>query len=212
MVHDRRIDGETQIFGNAGGLFMNAMTWYDHETESIWSQPWGRAIQGELKGVELFPLPFQLTTWASWKAEHPQTLAMMNDVQRLNRRQGFNPDFVIGLILADEAKAYYYRDVSETIVVNDVMGSFPVVVWAANNNFHAYIRQVDEQALTFKSDGDKLIDNETGSTWDLTNGLAIDGPLTGQGLTAVPSMSAFDWAWEDFYPDTEFYNPSLSSD
>lgn len=186
---------------------MNAMTWYDHKTRSIWSQPWGRAIQGELKNVELFTLPSQLTTWASWKAEHPQTLAMMNDVERLSQRRVFEPDFVIGLIIAEEAKAYYYRDVSDTVIVNDMMGSFPVVVWAADNNFHAYHRQVGGQLLTFRAGDGKLFDKETGSTWDLTNGLATDGPLRGQGLTAVPSMSAFDWAWEDFYPNTQFYRP-----
>ena len=54
LVHDRRIDGQTHIFGNSGGLMMNAMSWRDHTTESIWSQPWGRSIDGVSKGVELF--------------------------------------------------------------------------------------------------------------------------------------------------------------
>ena len=62
---------------------MNAMTWYDHKTESIWSQPWGRAIYGELKGTELTLLPLQVTTWSSWKRDHPQTLAMVNDTSRI---------------------------------------------------------------------------------------------------------------------------------
>jgi hypothetical protein len=207
VVHDRRIDGETFVFGNAGGLFMNAMTWYDHETESIWSQPWGRAIGGNLKGVELFPLPFQLTTWLSWKAEHPQTLAMMNDVQRLGRKQRFDPDFVVGLIIAEKSKAYYYRDVAAVSVVNDMLAEYPVVLWAGNNNFHAYLRQVDDLLLSFRLKGDILVDNETDSTWDIARGLAIDGPLVGEGLTAVPSMSAYDWAWLDFYPESKFYEP-----
>ena len=88
-MHDRRIDGVTHTFGNAGALFMTAMTWWDHETQSIWSQPWGRAIRGTYKGVELFLLPSQVTSWASWKEEHPNTLAMINDVEKLgSRRQG----------------------------------------------------------------------------------------------------------------------------
>ena len=108
MVHDRRIDGETFTFGNAGGLFMNAMTWYDHETDSIWSQPWGRSIRGDLRGIELFLLPSQITTWGSWKAEHPDTLAMTNGVGGglFNFRQKFDPDFVIGLLLANKATPY----------------------------------------------------------------------------------------------------------
>jgi hypothetical protein len=56
-------------------------------------------------------------------------------------------------------------------------------------------------------DGDRLIDEETGSTWDISRGLATAGPLKGESLQPVPSSSAFDWAWEDFYPDTEFFQP-----
>jgi hypothetical protein len=207
MVHDRRIDGQSHIFGNAGALFMNAMTWYDHETESIWSQPWGRAIIGPYKGVELFLLPSQITSWGSWKAEHPETLAMINDVDRLGARQKFDPNFVIGLLLADRAKAFYYLDVAAVGVVNENLGDIPIFLWAGDNNFHAYVRQLDDQVLNFKIEGGALVDEETGSSWDLTRGLATSGPLKGRSLQPVPSSSFYDWAWLDFYPETEFYEP-----
>jgi hypothetical protein len=206
-VHDRRIDGISHTFGNAGTLFMSAMTWYDHETGSIWSQPWGRAIKGELKGVELRLLPFQLTTWASWEKDHPETLVMTNDVNRLGLRgrQGFSPDFVIALVLADQAKAYYFRDAQSTGIINDHVGDIPVVLWAGEDNWYAYIREVDNQELTFRIEGEMMSDEETGSKWDITRGLAIEGPLGGTALQAVPSLSSFDWAFVDFYPQGEFY-------
>jgi hypothetical protein len=207
MVHDRRIDGETHIFGNAGSLFMNAMTWYDHETKSIWSQPWGRALEGTYKGVELFLLPSQITTWSSWKKEFPHTLAMTSDVDRVGGRQRFDPDFVIGIVLDDTAKAFYYRDVAGKTIVNDFLGDIPVSVWAANNNYHAYIRQVKEQTLIFEFRNGELIDSETGSTWDFSRGLATEGPLTGMSLQSIPSLSSYDWAWSDFYPGSDFYQP-----
>lgn len=207
MVHDRRIDGETQVFGNAGALFMNAMTWYDHETETVWSQPWGRGIQGKLKGVELFLLPSQLTTWAEWKAAHPETLAMTNDVSRVRFTQGFDAEFVIGLVLAETAKAYYFEDVAAVTAVNDTIGDYPVVVWAQGSGFHAYLRQVGDQVLTFHAKGKGLVDVETGSSWDVSRGLATAGPLTGRSLQPVPTLSAFDWAFSDFYPDASFYQP-----
>jgi len=207
-VHDRRIDGETVTFGNAGALFMRAMTWYDHKTQSIWSQPWGRAIIGPLKGVQLFLIPSQVTTWGSWKQEHPETLAMINDVDRVGlRRQGFSENFVIGLILAEQSKAYYFRDAAAQGVINDRLGDFPIVVWAAGDIFHAYIRQVGERTLTFRAEGEALVDEETGSTWDVARGLAVDGPLKGEVLQSVPGSTAYDWAWRDFYPDSEFYTP-----
>jgi hypothetical protein len=187
---------------------MNAMTWYDHETESIWSQPWGRAIKGELKGVQLDLLPFQLTTWASWKADHPDTLVMINDLDRLrDDRQGFSKDFVIGLILVGNARAYYFKDVRDIGVVNDQLGDFPVLVWAAGERYQAFLRQVGDQVLTFHLEGEALVDNETNSRWNVVRGLAVEGPLQGESLQPVPSLSSFDWAWVDFYPQADFYEP-----
>jgi hypothetical protein len=207
-VHDRRIDGQTEVFGNYGALFMNAMTWYDHTTQSVWSQPWGRAIIGELKGIELFLLPSQIAAWGSWLEVHPDTLVMTNDLFRVGAfRQRFDPDFVIGLLLDGEAKAYYFRDVLNAGVVNDTMGDVPIVVWAEEGRFHAYVRQIDQQVLTFSTDGNFLFDAESGSQWDVARGLAIDGSLQGQALIGVPSSSAFDWAWLDFYPESDFYRP-----
>jgi hypothetical protein len=207
-VHDRRIDGVTHTFGNAGTLFMNAMTWYDHETQSIWSQPWGRAIIGEFKGIQLHLLPFQLTTWETWKSEHPETLVMINDQERVrSARQGFNPDFVIGLILEEDAKAYYFNEVKTAGVINDTLGNIPIVIWVDGNKYHAYVRQVGQDTLTYKINGEEIIDIETGSIWHFEHGVAIDGPLLGEGLQQVPSLSSYDWAWLDFYPESQIYSP-----
>jgi hypothetical protein len=187
---------------------MNAMTWYDHETQSIWSQPVGLAIRGPLKGVELELLPFQLTTWGNWIDSHPETLAMINDTNRLRGlRQGFQPNFVIGLILDKQAKAYYYEDAEAAGVINDSLADIPIVLWAGGNDFKAFIRVVGDQTLTFRLENGALVDQETGSIWDIARGLAKEGPLKGEGLQSVPSLSSFDWAFSDFYPDGEFYQP-----
>jgi len=207
-VHDRRIDGATYTFGNAGALVMNAMTWFDHETDSIWSQPVGLAFEGPLRGTQLELLPFQLTTWSNWFDNYPETLVMINDVNRVgNARQGFRPDYVVALVLDDTAKAFYYEDVSEVGVINDSLAGTPVVVWAENNDFTAYVRQLGDQTLTFSLDGDNIIDLETGSIWDLRRGLAKKGPLAGEGLQSVPSLSSYDWAYKDFYPQGDIYQP-----
>ncbi len=208
-MHDRRIDGVPHTFGNYGALFMNAMTWWDHETSSVWSQPWGRAIEGEYRGVELFLLPSEVTTWSNWKEAHPKTQAMINDVDRLSlsRRQGFNPNFVLGLLLSGEAKAYYFRDVAKETLVNDEFAGLPIVVWAGETSLNAFVRQVGDQVLTFEVQGNQIMDKETGSRWDLARGLAVDGPLSGEGLQAIPGSSSYDWAWNDFYPNSEFYSP-----
>jgi len=192
---------------------MNAMTWFDHETESTWSQPVGLSFRGPLQGTQLELLPFQLTTWSNWSENYPQTLVMINDVDRLgNSRQGFRPDYVVGLVLGNIAKAYYYEDAAAARIINDNLAGNPVVLWAEENNFTAYIRKHGDQTLTFALEGGEIIDLETGSVWDLRRGLAKDGPLAGKGLQPVPSLSSFDWAFEDFYPNGDFYQSKLKNE
>jgi hypothetical protein len=182
------------------------MTWWDHETSTIWSQPWGRGIQGELKGLELFLLPSQVTTWDSWREEHPETLVMVNDLEDIRPdRKKFKEDFVIGLLLDGHAKAYPFTEIIEDVIVNDYLDTFPVLVWAEGDRYHAYVRMVGEQILTFESDGDKLLDRETGSVWDIASGISIAGEFEGQSLVPVPASTAFDWAWFRFYPESELY-------
>jgi hypothetical protein len=183
------------------------MTWWDHKTQSIWSQPWGRAIGGVLEGTELALLPSQVTLWANWKAQYPDTLVMTNDTSRLRfGRQGFSPDFVIGLVLGETARAYAYAGVAQAGVLNDHLGPIPVVVWAGAADFRAYVRSVAGRTLTFRAGGQgRMVDEQTGSVWDISRGLAVEGELAGEGLQPVPSMTAYDWAWLDFYPESDIY-------
>ena len=187
---------------------MNAMTWWDHETNSIWSQPWGRAIQGDYKGVELFLFPSQITSWGSWKKEFPSSLVMTNDLELLgSRRPRFNDDFVIGLLIDGHAKAIPFVDARDQGVINDSLGNLPILIWAAEDRFHAYLRIADGETLTFRSENGQLIDNETQSVWNVALGLAIEGPLQGTILQAIPSSSAYNWAWFDFFPESDLYSP-----
>lgn len=205
-MHDRRIEGETFVFGNAGGLYIRAMTWWDHETQSIWSQPIGEAISGSLTGTKLDLLPARVTTWENWVNAHPQTFVMSNDLERLGSfRQNFNEDFVIGVVVEREAKAYYYTAVEKAGVVNDNLGEIPLLVWAGERDFRVYLREIDRRVLNFEIRAEKLIDLETGSIWDVKTGFAINGPFEGKVLKPLPSLSSYDWAWMDFYPGTEFY-------
>lgn len=210
MVHDRRVNGEIFIFGNQGGLFMNAMTWYDHKTGSVWSQVWGQAIAGPLKGTTLDLIPASITPWETWKRGHPHTLALTNDKGGLFSRQEKPRDgWVVGLALDKYSKAYYYSALAQERVVNDFIGPYPVVLYTDpdTRNVQAYLRRVDGEVLTFElaAAGEGLVDTQTGSSWDVTRGLAREGEFQGQVLLQLPYLSSFDWAWLDFHPDSEFY-------
>ena len=64
--------------------------------------------------------------------------------------------------------------------------------------------RVDEQDLTFRADGDSIVDNETGSVWSIL-GQAVEGPLTGKKLTQIVHANHFWFAWGAFKPGTMIY-------
>ena len=63
---------------------------------------------------------------------------------------------------------------------------------------------LDGQVLTFRRDGDQIVDGGTGSTWNVL-GQAIGGPLAGQSLTPIVHGDHFWFAWAAFKPDTIVY-------
>ena len=187
---------------------MRAMTWYDHETQSIWSQPWGMAIAGSFDGTRLQQIPAGIVPWDAWLEEHPNTLVLKTESGFFGpRRQHFKDGFVIGIALGEAAKAYPFTRASDEGVVNDLIGPFPVVVLAdkETKSVYSYVRKGGDQVLEFMLQDGILIDVQTGSSWDVARGIAIDGPLRGEVLQGVPYSSAYDWAWEDFYPHSDFY-------
>ena len=64
---------------------------------------------------------------------------------------------------------------------------------------------VDGRVLTFRADGDTLMDNETGSVWNIL-GKAVEGPLAGRELTPIVHGDHFWFAWGTFKPDTLIYS------
>ncbi len=188
---------------------MRAMTWFDHETESVWSQPWGLAIDGAIAGTRLTLIPAGIMPWNAWLNDHPETLVL--DAGRKSLfgvpRKKFSSDFVIGIAVGEAAKAYPFLLASQKGIINDRIGPFPVVVLAnpETKAIQAFVRIVGQDELAFTLQGDTLVDQQTGSTWDLDRGIAVEGPLRGEVLQRVPYITSFDWAWEDFYPHSDFY-------
>ena len=200
--------------GNQGALFMRAMTWWDHETGSIWSQPWGAAIEGELAGTRLDLIPVGIEPLDSWVARHPDTKVLVVEGSSLIGL--FEPSrsidfFVIGVTLDEHASAYRYEDVAEVGVVNDRVGDDPIAVFvdADTREVNVYLATPPgrDEPLTFGPVGDRFSDVQTGSEWDPFTGEATAGPLKGNRLTRLAWMSSFDWAWEDFFPHSQFYQP-----
>ena len=76
MVFDTEVKGRELTFGVSGLLYQSDMLLYDYQTESLWSQIKSEAVTGKLTGTRLRLLPSKHTNWASWKANHPETLVL----------------------------------------------------------------------------------------------------------------------------------------
>jgi hypothetical protein len=67
-----------------------------------------------------------------------------------------------------------------------------------------FIPQMDGQNLTFRSEEDGFVDDQTGSEWNIL-GQALDGPLAGRALEPVVHANHFWFAWGAFKPNTHVY-------
>jgi len=90
LVFDRRLEGQVLEFGVSGLLRFSDMVMYDRQTFSWWQQFTGEAIVGALTGAELIQLPALLESWASFRARHPDGLAM-DEPAAHGRPYGVNP-------------------------------------------------------------------------------------------------------------------------
>ena len=50
-MYSREIDGQEFTFGVSGKLIMNVLVMYDRQTESLWAQLLGEAVEGDTAGV-----------------------------------------------------------------------------------------------------------------------------------------------------------------
>jgi hypothetical protein len=128
---------------------------------------------------------------------------------------------VLTVDLEGEAVAYPYELLQEQAVINDsISGREVVVFWqpgtasaldssriAEGDDVGAgvsFSRQVDNQVLTFSMDDGMIVDDQTGSEWDVF-GKALSGELAGTHLEPVVSVNHFWFSWAAFKPETRIY-------
>jgi hypothetical protein len=201
MVHRRSIDGDQILLGNQRALWGNAMTWWDHETGSLWSQPMGEAILGPLKGTKLTLMPSTLTTWAAWRSAHPGTVAL--DVHAWST--GFDlADMTIVVDFGTETVAYDIPALRDAGVVNDVVAGVEIAVAidpAHEDRWAVFSRRLDESTATFVASDVGLLDTVSGTVFGPFLGVGRDGPLADQNLDKLPAFTSFPEDVETFFPD-----------
>lgn len=85
-MYDRTVNKKEITLGVSGLLHESNVLFYDHQTESLWSQLKEEAVTGPLTGTHLKAIPSVTTTWKAWRAQHPDTLV-------LSTQTGFQRDY-----------------------------------------------------------------------------------------------------------------------
>ena len=203
---DRTVDGEPTLFGNQGALWGNAMTWWDHRTGSIWSQPIARAIAGPLEGRRLEIITSTLTTWGVWRGAHPETLALEGPTYPAGTALD---ELAIVVELGGSTTAYAIPLLLDAGVVNDQVGDVPVAVVAPapDREWVVFSRAAAGHVLTLEYDDHVLVDVETATTWDPITGESTGGLLAGERLLRLPASTVFPKDFATFWPDGDLWRP-----
>ncbi len=193
------------VFGNQGDLFGRAMTWWDHGTGSVWSQPLGEAILGPLTGTKLEALPATLTAWSAWRSQHPDTLALNVD----GWRTGFRlEDMAVAVDLGTEAAAYRIPALREVGAVNDVVAGLEVAVVsdpADPRRWAVFSRRLDSSVADLELTEEGLVDRNSGTVFDPFLGTGRSGPLADQALDKLAGFTIFPADFRTFFPDSEIW-------
>jgi hypothetical protein len=196
MVHRREVNGDEVVFGNQGDLWQNAMTWFDHDTGSVWSQPTGTAIMGPLLGERLELLPSTLTTWDDWRHLHPETRAL--NVGSTPRGFEVSQTAVV-VAVGDDSLAVPVSDLVDVGVLQAIVGGEPVAVVADDETeqWIVYSRLFLGAAIDLAIVDGVLTDPQSGRTFDLLRGNALDGS---GALDRIPAFSSFPTDYIEIFP------------
>jgi hypothetical protein len=83
VVHDRRVGDNEVTLGVSGKVKNGNLVMYDKETESLWLQETGEALQGKRSGLMLQTLPSKEfkagVRWDEWKRAYPSSKVLSCD-------------------------------------------------------------------------------------------------------------------------------------
>lgn len=207
MVHRRQIAGLDIVFGNQGALWGNAMTWWDHDTGSVWSQPIGEAILGPRKGERIELLPSSLTLWGAWKEEHPQTVAL--DVSAGFDRFSLS-QMALVIDFGTDVAAYPVQMLRDVGVVNDVVAGVEVAVLidpTDDQRWAVFSRRLDDAIVELSIVDGEVVDVASGTRFDPIRGIGRGGDLDGEILDLLPAFTSFPKDVPTFWPEARFWQP-----
>jgi hypothetical protein len=204
----------------------------DEETGSWWQQISGEAIQGSYKGQKLTNVASDELSFGVWKRENPNGRVLRPDA-RIAAQMKYEPanweiqvgkmrvttsaqldmaleprTLVAGIVVGKASKAYPVAAIEKQSPILDFVGGRDVVILMGDDkrSVRAFERTIDGKLLEFLAQPGtpKIVDAETGSTWDFT-GKAVDGPLAGKQLTGIQVLKDYWFDWKTYHNDSQLY-------
>jgi hypothetical protein len=151
MAFDRTVGGRELTFGVSGLLYQSDVLMYDRKTESLWSQLAMKAVAGPLVNTELKWLPSEHLTWEAWNRKFPDGKVLSTNTGHARdytsspyqgyesveeimfpvpqqRRELPNKEWVLGVVLDGEAKAYPVEQLPPNTRLEDELGGEKMTV------------------------------------------------------------------------------------
>jgi hypothetical protein len=219
-VFEPIVKGKQEKFRLVGMDHFNAM-FEDETTGSWWRQVNGEAVTGPLKGETLPEIEsFQMSIGQLFRL-YPKALVMQadkiaiedfkydslakyergksqSDLTRTDSLSWRKKSWVIGIEIDGVSKAYDWIEIKSQRIVNDKIGSTPVVIAisADEQSFAAFKRPID--SLQFSIRNDSLITS--------TGAYSFSGVgNTAERLTRLKAYQEFWHSWRTFHPKTVQY-------
>jgi hypothetical protein len=228
MLFETSVGDTTYTFGSSGFLYESNKLMYDHQTKSLWASLHGKPVVGPLahEDMQLHRLPVVRTSWATWKTDHPTTtvLSLETGFDRdyipggaykeyfesdetmfpVARRSDIRDtkEWVFGVLRDGIARAYPLEELEDYPILNDAVGSDPVVVLSdvEQLSVRVYLRG-DHQFV--RREESTLVDGQ-GGVWTVREGHLENG-TSGHRLPRLGGHLAFWFGWYAFFPETTVY-------
>lgn len=188
MVFDRVIDGKTKSFGVSGLLYRSDVLMYDRESMSLWSQLGMKGVSNESIGKKLKWLPSEQLTWKAWKQKYPNGSVLSTDT-------GYNRQY------SSQAYERYFASKNVMFPVpklrNELEDKSKIVGVIINGVAKAYPLKLLQQKPLIQ---DIVAQQKININYDEQNKSVV---VTNQLNQSIPSVEAYWFAWQGFYPKTE---------
>jgi hypothetical protein len=226
-VYVRRVNDQVLDFGHRGWIYEESFLFYDFQTDSLWVQATGQAVNGAYKGTALARLPATHTTWSQWRRLHPETRVLSHPNSMDFWRDSYSRyyengegvkyqrhaplHFGLAVVLKNEQKIYPFTELEKTTIVQDQVNGEPILVvfHKPSRTAAAFSRRLEKETFEFevvKTDEDVILrDRLTGSRWSGLTGTCLDGALKGTTLGQLNTTVFVVENWPLHYPKGAVY-------